>query len=179
MISTILKRIGRTTVPAIAGALALGVLVLGSTARAQSEQSSAVQNLEGTWRVQISLYNCSTGAPQSSFWSLLTFARGGTMTETTSNPALIGLRSPGHGFWSSTAPNTYTAVSEAFIFYDVANTPIKMGTQKILQTITLLDSNGWITSGAKVKFFNTSGINYLTGCANATAWRLADSENQP
>jgi hypothetical protein len=179
MISSILKHICRKTAPAIAGALALSVLVLGSTARAQSEQSSTGQTLEGTWRVQINLYNCSTGAPQSSFWSLLTFARGGTMTETTNNPALIGLRSPGHGFWSSTAPNTYTAASEAFIFYDVANTPIKMGTQKILQTITLLNANGWRTNDAKVKFFNTSGVNYLSGCANATAWRLTASQNQP
>jgi|SRR5579875_1641709 len=101
------------------------------------------------------------------------------VTEATNNPVLAGARSPGHGFWTSTGQNTYNAVIEAFIYNDVLNTPIKAGTQKILQNITMSDNNNWSETGAEVKFFDTSGTNYLSACANATATRLTGSDSEP
>jgi len=37
--------------------------------------------LQGTWRVQINPINCQTGAPLPSFSALVSYARGGTLTE--------------------------------------------------------------------------------------------------
>src|SRR6202022_2550439 len=126
-------------------------------------------------------YNCATGAPRPPFWSLLSFARGGTLTETTSAPAFLpGQRTPGHGVWSSTGENTYSAVSEGFILFDSPTNPpgFKTGTQKILQAIVLNDENeNHFTSVASIKFFNADGTT-LTGCAKAAGTRLRISENQ-
>src|SRR6266705_963117 len=86
---------GQAATALLAGALLLGTAI---TAKAQSEQSP--NGLEGTWRVQVTQYNCATGATLPPFWSLLSFARGGVLTETTTSPGFLpGQRTPGHGVW--------------------------------------------------------------------------------
>ena len=175
MKSRISKQFSRAATAFLAGVLVLGA---GTMANAQSEQSTI--GLEGTWRVQVTQYNCSTGATRPPFWSLLSFARGGTMTETTSAPAFLpGQRTSGHGVWSSIGGNAYNAVSEAFILFDSPTNPpgLKTGAQKIIQTIVLNDENHF-SSLASVKFFNADGTT-LTGCAKAAGTRLSTSGNQP
>jgi hypothetical protein len=175
MKSRISKQFSRAATAFLAGVLILGA---GTVANAQSEQSTI--GLEGTWRVQVTQYNCSTGATRPPFWSLLSFARGGTMTETTSAPAFLpGQRTSGHGVWSSIGGNAYNAVSEAFILFDSPINPpgLKTGAQKIIQSIVLNDENHF-SSLASVKFFNADGTT-LTGCAKAAGTRLSTSGNQP
>jgi hypothetical protein len=175
MKSRISKVFSRAATAFLAGVLVLGA---GTVANAQSEQST--NGLEGTWRVQVTQYNCSTGAARPPFWSLLSFARGGTLTETTSSPAFLpGQRTSGHGVWSSTAEGTYSAVSEAFILFDSPTNPpgLKMGTQKILQAIVLIDEDHF-SSLASVMFFNADGTTVI-GCAKAAGTRLSTSGNQP
>ena len=177
-------------VAALAGVVVVGVLAMGCggvTQAQAADPSPAASSIVGTWRVEVTLYNCSTFATQPPFWSLLTFTQGdsaqdGTMTETTNNPALVGIRSPGHGSWISTSPNTFSVVTEAFILAEKVLNPmltLQVGTQKILQNITQNDANDWTETGATVTFFDDSGNNYATGCANATATRLTDSDSQP
>src|ERR1017187_9170532 len=94
------KRFGGT----MAGVLTLaGVLfsLLGQSAAAQQKEQSpdalaaaniAAYNpgLEGTWRVTVTQKVCATGAQIGlPFHSLLTFARGGTLTGTTASPAFL------------------------------------------------------------------------------------------
>src|SRR5258707_6630734 len=110
---------GQAATALLAGALLLGTAI---TAKAHSEQSP--NGLEGTWRVQVTQYNCATGATLPPFWSLLSFARGGVLTETTTSPGFLpGQRTPGHGVWISAGANAYTAVSEAFVLFDSPTTP--------------------------------------------------------
>jgi hypothetical protein len=188
MITRIVKRFRWTAAAALACVVVVGILALGCGGVAQAaDPNPAASSLVGTWRVEVTLYDCSTFAPQPPFWSLLTFtqgnsARNGTMTETTNNPALVGIRSPAHGSWTSTGPNTYSVVTEAFILEEKVLNPmltLHVGTQKILQNITQTDANDWTETGANVKFFDASGNNYAAGCANATATRLTDSDTQP
>ena len=92
--------------------------VLGASApQSQSIEESATQGgkLEGTWRVQVTIRDCASGAALRTFPAFLTFAQGGTLTETTTGfpPAL---RTPGHGVWEHLGGHTYRAVSEAFLF---------------------------------------------------------------
>ena len=71
-------------VAAIAGMLVLGI---AGTALAE-EEAPADRALKGTWLVQVQQRICATQAPLgSAFYALLTFARGGTMSGTTSAPA--------------------------------------------------------------------------------------------
>lgn len=151
--------------------VAVGVLGL-STARgaARRDDSGEGQKLEGTWVVTVSLRDCSLGTPVGApFMSLLTFARGGTMTETTSSPLFFpALRGPGHGVWSKTGGETYTASSIAMITVNGALTR----TQTITQTIEVQSEDAFTTTSASVKFFAPNGTLLLTACATATGSRF-------
>ena len=97
-----------------ASALVIIVGIGMSSARgAVRSDDSNEHRLEGTWTVTVSLRDCSLGTPIGSpFMSLLTFARGGTMTETTSSPMFFpALRGPGHGVWSNLRGDSYKASS--------------------------------------------------------------------
>jgi hypothetical protein len=171
MKSRFLTHFGHTSAAILTVAFALA-----TTATAQST-ASAAPSLQGTWRVQVTLYKCSdphvTNPP---FWSLLSFNQGGTETETTSNPALQpGQRTAGEGFWKPKGANTYFSATEAFILFDSGK--LKKGVQKILQSIDLTDENHF-RSKATVKFFNADGTT-VTGCAKAEAVRLTGRVDKP
>src|SRR6266700_7161131 len=60
-------------------------IATSQSALGQTQQND--QGLVGTWLFQVSIQDCNTGVPVGQpFLSLLTFAQGGTMTETTANP---------------------------------------------------------------------------------------------
>jgi hypothetical protein len=176
MKSEVLKSLGRA-----ASTFLAGVLVLGSVTIANAQLQQSVNDLEGTWRVQVTQYNCANPSmTRPPFYSLLTFHRGGTETETTSNPALLpGQRTSGHGFWKSAGDNQYFMATEAFILFDSPTTPpgLKAGSQKILQSILVTDENHFVSDGT-VNFFKTDGTNYQSGCAKSAGVRLTAS-NQP
>lgn len=164
-----------------AGTLLAGTLILlaAGTASAQSDQSP--NGLEGTWRVQVVQYNCANPSVTfPPFYSLLSFHRGGTETETTSNPSLVpGQRTPGHGFWKPAGEHQYLMVTEAFILFDSPTTPpgFKVGTQKIVQAVAVTDDNHFVSDGT-VNFFAADGTNYRSGCAKSYGTRLT-ADNQP
>ena len=164
-----------------ASALLAGALLMAAaiTANAQSDQSP--NGLEGTWRVQVVQYNCANPSITfPPFYSLLSFHRGGTETETTSNPGLLpGQRTPGHGFWKSVGDHQYLMVVEAFILFDSPTTPpgLKTGVQKIVQAIVVTDESHFASDGT-LNFFATDGTNYRSGCAKSYGTRLT-ADNQP
>lgn len=131
------------------------------------------QPLEGSWMFQISLQDCAThtaiGAP---FFSLLTFNRGGTVTETTANPAFVPptVRGPGHGIWRHDGRRGYgyEAATTAFITVN----GVLSRTQTITQTIELEGPDKLKTTSASVKFFSPTGSLLMTGCAEATGKRI-------
>ena len=132
--------------------------------------------LTGSWRVSVTVYNCSTGVENPAFASFLTFGADGTLVETTNNPGFqAGQRSPGHGFWERSG-NAYRAVSEAFILFSSAPQPpvpgFQRGSQRIEQEIQLTDRKHF-TSEASVSFSDVGGTVLVTGCAKATGERLS------
>jgi hypothetical protein len=152
----------------LAAAVLALLLVFTVTANAQSTHSA--NGLSGTWRVQVTLQNCATGAPLGpAFQSLLAFHDGGTMSGTTANPAFAaGQRSSDFGVWDFQGNQTYTAVSEAYILFN--GVPFQRGTQRISQTITV-DGDSF-SSIAVVQFFDANRTQYLAACAVATATRF-------
>ncbi len=155
---------------------AVFVLLLAQMGAAQDQAGKLI----GTWQVQVTQVDCTSGTPLGpAFSSLLTFARGGTMTEDTSNPAFgRGQRSAGQGVWSSNGNLTYTAKSMAFIKYTTPpnakthNPGFNAGQQTITQTITYnATSNEW-ASKASVEFASADGSVYRQGCAEASAQRF-------
>jgi len=136
--------------------------------------------LAGTWQVQITQVDCSTGEQLGPpFTSLLTFAPDGTMAEDTSNSAFgKGQRGGGQGWWSSTGQSTYSATSVALIKYTTQpnqkkhNPGFEAGQQTIAQDITFADQSGQWSSTASVSFADATGNVYRTGCAVASATGL-------
>ncbi len=110
------------------------------------------------------------------FHSLLTFARGGTLTGATSSPAFLpGQRSPDHGVWSPAGGHAFRAVEEAFILFDsppwANRRGFRSGTQRISQTIELRNDDEF-TSSASTSYFDTEGKLIASGCASAVGRRL-------
>ncbi len=144
---------------------------LGKVAVAQTEDRvSAPQSLEGSWIVQVTQVNCQDGAALGSpFLSLLTFERGGTMVETTSNPMFFpAVRGPGHGVWKRDHQG-FNAVTVAFITLNGVLTK----TQTITQWIILdSDGNSFTTTSASVVIVPEGGGPSITGCAAAAGKRI-------
>jgi hypothetical protein len=155
---------------AVSGAIFLtaGSVANAHNAERQDRSESGEKKLDGTWRAQVTLRDCQTGSAIRTFPALLTFAEGGTLTETTTAfpPAA---RTPGHGFWRRTGKRTYKAVTEAFLFNPAG---AWTGTQRLTQAIEIGNDPDELTSNANVEIFDVSGNLLVSGCATAIAHRF-------
>jgi hypothetical protein len=148
-------------------------------------RSAAPAPLEGTWVVTIHPTFCTAtpagnagddvpGVPGVTAY--LTFARGGTMTETNSNALFEpGQRGPGHGYWERTGLTSYQFVFQAFIQFDSTLPPFRYtrGYQRLDQTLELHTHDDFTTSGTVRFFAGTSTTNPSpSGCARSTGVRL-------
>ena len=160
----------------IAGVCMAAVLALAQHRQEAASGDPLAAKLEGTWRVSVTLHSCDSNTAMPPFQSLLTFARGGTLTGTTASPNFLpGQRSSDHGIWSSAGGHAFRAVEEAFILFDSptrANRPaFRTGTQRISQTIELKNDDEFISSATTV-YFDSGGTMLTTGCADAVGRRL-------
>ena len=129
----------------------------------REDSQSEGRKLVGTWRIQVTLRNCQTGAGIRAFPALLTFAEGGTLTGT-STVSPPSSRSGDFGVWSRTGHSSYRAVDEAFIFNPLG---VWVSTQRLTQDIQLSHDGESFTSNAHTEFFDTLGNVTSTGCATA------------
>lgn len=171
----------------LAACAAAAMLMTGSAASAQSSNAASSQGLVGVWFVQVTLRSCATGAPMGTFNSLVTFHRGGTVSETTTAPAFaIGQRGPGTGTWEADGHDQFTQRMIALINFDTpANLPGTPGFNPALpispgfftgwsivtQTLELTDRNHASSSGTN-EFYKADGTLYRTGCSTAEAVRF-------
>jgi hypothetical protein len=146
------------------------MVVLGSglTARAQSANAEHSNGLEGTWRVQVTVSDCQTGAVLRTFPALFAFAKGGTVTNTTAGqfPALF---TPGFGVWQHTTGHSYSAVTEAFVFSPAG---VWIQTNRFTRSIELDGDADEFTDTIKLEIFDTSGNLIVTGCGASVATRF-------
>ena len=152
--------------------VAMMLSVMGQSAIAQ-DQDSAGSPLIGTWQVKVTLLNCQTGDPLGPppFSSLLTFARGGTLSEDTTNPSFaIGQRSPGQGVWQKTSHHVFLVRIVAFLNFSTPG--FEAGQQIIEQTTTYEDQSDQLSGVSAVKYTDTNGAVYRQGCARVTATRF-------
>src|SRR5260370_12101785 len=101
-----------------------GILVVGSglTAKPQSVDTRSDKRLEGTWRVQLTVRDCQTGAALRTLPALFTFAKGGTLSVTTAGQ-LPPLSTTGLGVRLPTDRPPYQASSERFLFIPARRWP--------------------------------------------------------
>ena len=145
------------------------ILLLTSGLRAQGGLSEWQRGrLEGTWRVQVTVRDCQTGAALRAFPAVFIFAKGGTLTATTAgqSPALF---TPNLGVWEHTGGNTYSGVSEAFVFSPAG---VWIQTHRLTRAIDLGDDANEFTDTVKLEIFGTAGNLIATGCATSAASRF-------
>jgi hypothetical protein len=171
MTSRISKRFG--TFSRMAAAVLAGVLVLGAGLKATAQDADA-STLRGTWRVQVTTYDCTTGQQFPTFSAMFSFHPGGTLGGTTSTTAFQPGQLTAHvGSWSHIRDNKYQAASEAFILFTSNPGPgpvFQQGRQRIAQVITLHGDQ--YTSVASAQFFDVSGNLLFTGCATEAGQRF-------
>jgi hypothetical protein len=169
---------------ACAAALIVFGTMLSLTTASQAQSQQASFGLIGLWSVTVTLHpagNCDGPVIAPLFSSMVMFSRGGTLTESTSNPAFApGQRGTGLGVWGLNNDGTYSATDFAYILFTSPNyspgpPPVgfQAGTQEITHTITLnSDATRW-TDRATVQFYdvNHNPLNQAA-CATATAVRL-------
>jgi hypothetical protein len=160
-----------------AGAFLSGPRVLAANDGDHSDSDG--RGLAGVWRVTVTPYDCATGKALSPpFESMLTLARGGTVSGTTSSLLYAaGQRSPDHGVWSHKEGRAYRATSEAYILFDSpagSPLPLRRSTQRITQDITFdEDQPDTFASDAIVQYLSLPGRHVVaTGCADAVGHRF-------
>jgi hypothetical protein len=127
------------------------------------------RSIEGAWRTTVTIRNCQTDAPITTFHGLQTFNKGGTLAETTTGSA-PALRTPGHGVWS----RIEGAQNYSFAFmYDRFNADgTYAGSQTVRGAATLGAGGDELTVVATTEIFNPAGQLIATGCSSATATRF-------
>jgi hypothetical protein len=169
--------------------LAIAVLVAPSGARsAHADGSDHHFSVVGTYAVEVTLTDCTSGAPLGPpFLSLGTLHAGGTITESAGTRGFApGQRSTGHGSWSQIGRHTYSQEMIALIGFDTAanlpGTPtfdptrpvtpgFQAGWQTISHTITFSDPTHATSSGTNA-FYTLAGVQYRTGCSTAVLERV-------
>lgn len=144
----------------------------------------------GTYAVQVTLRDCTTGAPAGPpFDALVTLHEGGTISEAAGGLAFApGQRTPAQGSWARTGRRTYSQEMIALIVFGTpANLPgtptfdptkpitpgFQAGWQTVSHTITFSDATHATSSGGNA-FYNSAGTLYRTGCSTAELERILE-----
>ena len=165
-----------------------GTILASSGSSLMADSGDSRNALTGAWSVQVTLRDCTTGAPMGPVVnSLVTFHEGGTLSESAGGTGFAaGQRSPGHGIWSQKSHRTYRQKFIALINFDTpANLPgtpgfdptkpvspgFLAGWQTVTHTVELEDATH-ITSEGTNALYKTDGTVYRTGCSTAVAERF-------
>jgi hypothetical protein len=174
-----------------AALLTLTAMLLGAfggAASAQSKESASKHSPVGPWAIQVTLRDCATGAALGpAFNSLVTFHRGGTLSESAGGTTFApGQRSTGHGTWTRIGDDTYLQRFVAMLLFPTTpNLPavpgfnpalpvtpgFLAGSATVTHTFVLTDADHATSSGTN-EFFRADGAQYRSGCSTAVAHRF-------
>jgi hypothetical protein len=171
-----------------AGCVAVAVLSGAPAAAAPQAADAPARQLVGTWMVQVTLRDCSTNAAVAApVNSLVTFHRGGTLSESAGSPAFApNQRSSGHGTWARLPGRSYAQRMIALVLFDTpANLPgtrtfdpakpitpgFFAGWQTVSHTLQMTDADTATSSGT-TEFYKADGSLYRSGCSTAVARRF-------
>jgi hypothetical protein len=172
---------------ALAGLVAAFAAATSPSLGADANQAGGSNGLAGAWTIQVTLRNCSTNAPMGTVSSLVTFHRGGTISESVGSLTFApGQRSPGHGTWTHLRGRQYLQRMVAMVLFDSpANLPgtpgfdptkpvspgFQAGWQTVTHTIRMIDADNIESSGTN-EFFDSLAQTYRTGCSTAVGRRF-------
>ena len=156
------------------------VIVTGQDSKFETPQNLAKsfskRSIEGVWLLEPQRRDCVTGNPMGPAGrGLMTFANGGTMSETAAPPAaplplpVAIVRSAGHGVWQRLNWENYTA---AFIIQRLNPDGTFAGWIRSRGTFQLSESGNEITSTGSTEVLDPSGTVVTTGCFTSNGTRF-------
>jgi hypothetical protein len=136
----------------------------------EAKQGGALQ-LEGTWLVQVTRRDCSTGTELESFQAMNSFASSGSFMEFGTTPAVTpAMRTPGFGNWNRIGPGRFRAVFSLFFLPD----GVSVGSLHQIERVITMTAPGRFTADAEVRIMDPTGVATIaTGCATETARRIS------
>jgi hypothetical protein len=144
----------------VALAIPSATIARGTKGHQHGGHDRAAAGVVGTWDVTVT----PDGGP--TFPALLTFARGGGLTETESDAPGTGL-----GAWKRTSGNQFAVAFKTFIFTPAGD---PQGWVVVRSVVTL--DNGTLSGPFKFDVFDTSGNKVQSGSGTATATRFVIPE---
>ena len=133
-----------------------------------SAQDSKGGRLVGTWDATVTIRNCTTGDPITTFASIASFNQGGTTIGSTSGIPQ-SLRTPEHGVWRHVSGNRYEFKFKTFTF-DSSGMPISYGV--VSHEVELNTAADAYTSAGTVRFYLLNGTQVGQGCSDAVGTRF-------
>jgi hypothetical protein len=132
----------------------------------------------GAWTIQVTLRDCTTNAPLGPpFNSLVTFHRGGTLSESAASLAFApNQRSSGHGVWIHQEGHTYLQRMVALILFDTpSNLPGTPGFNPSLPVSPGFFA-GWQTVTHTLRLLGLHAATHAAGSTRQMArWHRAGS----
>ena len=136
----------------------------------QAQSHQGTNSIIGVWEATVTPRNCQTGEPAgASFQSLVTFHKGGTMSEYGANPA-TPFRSNGQGIWQRAYGDD--SYYQRFVFFPLTSGGVPVGKLKVTQTAQHNRYTDEFTSSGTFQLFNPAGIVINSGCSSATSVRF-------
>src|SRR4051812_17823548 len=114
---------------------------LSKATQEQLNGEASGNSVEGSWLITVTRINPPPGMP-TTFQSLMTFAAGGGLTETSSTGTTR--RGPAHGVWERTSGRTYATSMTLFRFDP--STGAFLGTQRVDRTMELSQDGQFVRS---------------------------------
>lgn len=135
------------------------------------EENGVQPLLVGSWDIQVTIRDCSTGDPIPGFPiipAMVTYHQGGTMSESDlGGPGIIRLE--GHGVWRRIVGRQYSAAVRWLNFLP-DRTPL--GLQILRQNITVSKDGASFTSTDTVEFVAPDGTTTPGPCATESGVRF-------
>ena len=139
-----------------------------STIKAQNApRESAAFGIVGTWDIQTTMVDCTTGVPLSSGKSFVSYNQGGTYIEEASGVP-SSRRYPGLGVWQHVRARTYALAFKTFQYNADGTSNGKIVVN--LEVEHNLDDT--ITSTAVASVYDAAGNLVATRCVNAVGTRF-------
>jgi hypothetical protein len=150
-----------------AAALALAAAMIPGAIRTDAGGAGS-QAIEGSWRTKVTVPP-NPGAPEGrTFDARLTFARGGGLVETDTNPD-TPQGGVAHGVWTKTGDRTFATTFEKFAFNPITQSP---GVFKVVERIRV-DGDTYTGESPAAYFCDADGSNcVLLGPATSVGVRM-------
>lgn len=153
-------------------AIVIALTISYSTASAQDTVEPLGFNIVGTWNLQVTFVDCTTGVPLfPPGQSLVTYASGGTYIEEASGTA-PSRRYPGLGVWQHTRKRTYALAFKSFQYNADGTSNGKI----VVTAETEHNLDDTLTSVASARFYNSAGDLTATRCVNVTGSRFTGEQ---